>query len=73
MPKITVSLAIAADVYLATYQGAAQNIVARSNDGQVVRFPAVLLRRFITGEGIYGNFAIEFDEQHRFKSISRQA
>jgi len=68
---IEVSLAIPADEYVAMYQGSVRDVVARARDGRTVRFPARILQPFVTHQGIYGRFAIRFDESNRFAGISR--
>jgi len=68
---IEVSLAIPADEYLAMYQGAVRDVVARAKDGRTVRFPARILQPYVTHQGIHGRFAIRFDDSNRFAGISR--
>ena len=63
--SIRFRLAISAEDYLAYYQGSAQVVVARSEDNQTIRFPASAIRRFVTRDGIYGDFEITFDENNK--------
>ena len=67
--SIRFRLAISAEEYLAYYQGSAREIVARSDDNKVVRFPASAFRRFVTHEGIFGRFEIIFDENNKLISV----
>lgn len=69
--KIKISIGIPADEYLRIYQGSARFIQAISTEGKRVRFPANILQPFVTREGVYGDFAIVCDAQHRFKNIIR--
>ncbi len=69
--RIVVDLAISADEYLAYYKGSARQVVAKATDGRIVRFPASILQRMVGHEGIYGRFAIDFDDDGRFCSVSR--
>lgn len=69
MPSIDVTLNIDADEFLRVYQGSARDVVARADDGRTLRFPAAILRRFVTREGIVGRFRIDFDEDGRFADI----
>lgn len=69
--RVIVSLSIPADEYIKLYQGQARSVYAHTMDGRSVRFPASILQPFITHEGIYGRFAIEFDQSQRFKQIIR--
>lgn len=64
-------LNISADQYLRYYQGAAKYIVARSHDGQTIRFPAAMLRRFVTREGVHGEFRLRYDRNYRMVSLDR--
>ena len=67
--RIRFRLAISAERYLAYYQGSAQEVVVRSDDNKVVRFPASALRKFVTHDGIYGSFEIIFDENNKLIAI----
>jgi len=69
--NINISLGISADEYLRIYQGSARFIQAISTEGKRVRFPANILQPFVTREGVYGDFAIVCDGEHRFKRIVR--
>ena len=69
MPSVDVTLNIDADEFLRVYQGSARDVVARADDGRTLRFPAAILRRFVTREGIVGRFRIQFDGQGRFVDI----
>lgn len=69
MRELIFDLSISAEDYLAVYQGAAKDVVAVSRNGLTVRFPANILRRYVTRTGIQGSFAVLIDEQNRFQSI----
>jgi len=73
MSEILIDLTISAQDYLALYQGVAKDVVAKDHNGRTVRFPAKILRPFVTHNGISGSFRIEIDANHKFKKISRQA
>lgn len=66
-------LQIPADEYLRLYQGVASNVTAISDQGLKVKFPANILRPYVTHRGIYGVFAIHFDENKKFQRIDRIA
>jgi len=68
---ITFSLNISADEYLKSYTGTARSVLAKSEDGRRIRFPAEVLRPFVTHAGIAGRFCIVFDADNRFKRIER--
>ncbi len=62
-------LAIPAEEYLAYYQGSAQEVVARSDDNKIVRFPANAIRQFVTHDGVFGHFEVTFDESNKLIAI----
>jgi len=67
--SIRFRLAISAEDYLAYYQGSAQDVVARSEDNKTIRFPASAIRKFVTHDGINGEFEITFDENNKLIAI----
>lgn len=69
--RIVVDLAISPDDYQWYYSGRIKQVVATAADGRVVRFPANILQQVVTHTGVYGRFAIEFDQQGRFQRIVR--
>lgn len=71
MRSITVQLQISVNEFQRLYEGSAQDVTARCTEGRRVRFPAHILRPFVTYSGIYGTFAIHFDDDNRFKSIEK--
>jgi hypothetical protein len=68
---IRLFLRISPDDYMAYYRGGIKHVVARARDGRVVKFPASALRRFISRDGIEGEFEIEFGPDSRLKNIRR--
>lgn len=68
---IVVHINIPHDEYLLWYQGAAQDVFTTSVDGRSVRFPAKILRPFVSHEGVRGRFQIQFDEQGKFTHIQK--
>lgn len=64
-------LAIEAEKYLAYYKGIARDIVVRSEDNKNIKFPADAIRKFLTHEGIFGLFEIQFDENNKLIKISQ--
>ena len=67
--SIRFRLAISAEEYLAYYQGSAQVVVALSDDGKTIQFPASAIRKFVTPDGIYGNFEITLEENNKLIAI----
>ena len=69
--RVRVILSISKDVLLSYYEGAAQAVVVKSEDGRSIQFPANILRPFVTNNGVHGIFEIEFDENNKFIAIQR--
>ena len=53
------------------YRGEASAVVARTDTGQSLQFPALHVRRFITQNGIHGLFRIRFDDKHKLLNLER--
>jgi len=71
MQRIIVDLNISSDEYLRYYQGDARTVLAYATDGRKVRFPAGVLQRVVTRDGVRGRFAILFNQQGKFEGIER--
>ncbi len=65
-------LALSYHKYIEVYRGNAEYVVARSFDGRTLRFPADILKPYLTREGIYGTFAITFDSHHKLQSLTKE-
>ncbi len=65
------SLSISPDNYAAYYEGAARNVQVVTLGGIKLRFPASVLRQFLTTSGIQGAFELEVDQNNKFVSIRR--
>ncbi len=71
MSDILFSLSLTADEYLPYYQGIVKNVQVISHDGRTLRFPANVLRPFVTHGGINGTFVLEYDHNNKFKAVRR--
>jgi hypothetical protein len=71
MHRYFFQLHISSEQYLDYYRGAAKSVVARAESGQTVQFPASLLQRFITADGIHGEFVLVCDEHHKCINLQR--
>jgi len=65
------SLHIPPSRYLDYYRGKVQHVVARCTTGQNVQFPASLLQKFVTTDGIQGNFVLTCDDNHKCLGLER--
>lgn len=68
---IRFQLAIPAEKFMSYYQGTAQNVVVTSIDNKTIQFPASAIRQFLSHEGIYGLFEIQFDEDNKLIDIMK--
>ena len=67
--SIRFRLTLSAEKYLEYYKGNARNIVVRSEDNKNIKFPANAIRGFLTHDGIFGLFEIQFDENNKLIKI----
>ncbi|HEB56874.1 MAG TPA: DUF2835 family protein [Gammaproteobacteria bacterium] len=73
MSKIRFRLNLPAETYRCYYQGEVNMVQVKSLDGQRLRFPAAILRPYLSHAGVSGLFELEFDENQRFVSLQRLA
>jgi len=71
MSRYEFQLHISSEAYLDYYRGTIRHVVARCASGQTVQFPASLLQRFVTAEGIHGTFVLTCDENHKCVGLER--
>ncbi|RYZ91992.1 MAG: DUF2835 family protein [Moraxellaceae bacterium] len=71
MRSIYVQLNISPEQFQRLYEGVVKTVNARSIDGRNVRFPANILRPFVTHAGVVGTFAIHFSNENRFLNIEK--
>ena len=71
MRSIIVPLKIYPEEFQRLYEGNVKDVSACSIDGLKVRFPANILRPYVTHAGIVGTFAIHFSEENKFHSIEK--
>lgn len=71
MNSINIRISIAAEEYLRLYQGSARDVLAMSEDGRRIRFPARILQPYLLHDGVHGRFRIHFDGEHKFQSIEQ--
>ena len=64
-------LNISAEQYEAYYRGSVQFVRTNTLDGRTIRFPANILRPYLSHTGIQGLFEISFDAENRFSALKR--
>ncbi|VAX10510.1 hypothetical protein MNBD_GAMMA25-1420 [hydrothermal vent metagenome] len=71
MTSLRFHLNITVETYRHYYQGQVNEVQVRSLEGQNLRFPAAILRPYLSHTGVSGLFELEFDENRRFVSLQR--
>ncbi len=71
MQRVTVQLNISPERFQAYYQGVVEYVVATASDGRTVKFPARVLRPFLSYQGVQGTFQITCDANMKFQAIRR--
>lgn len=69
--KVWVNLRLSPEEYLRYYRGTAKVVYARDVQGRTVQFPANLLQRFVTQNGVDGLFEIQFTSGGKLIDIYR--
>lgn len=69
--QVIVDIHISTDEYQKSYAGVARDVLCFARDGRKVRFPAHILRGFVTHHGISGSFVIRFGKDNKFQGIDR--
>ena len=70
--SIAFRLRLSAEQYKAYYQGQVKFIQVQSNDGRSIRFPASAIQKFLTADGIHGDFVIQFDANNKLLGVRRR-
>ncbi len=71
MPCLILDIALSAERLRAVYQGRANRILVQSREGRRVSLPAHHLRPFLTHDGVYGAFELEFSAAGELLSLRR--
>ena len=73
MQQLILDLALPAERYLAWYQGRAERVSMLSREGRRVSLPAHHLRPFLTHQGVYGSFVLQFTDDGKLIKLERLA
>ncbi|MFT5716549.1 MAG: hypothetical protein ACI9T7_000726 [Oleiphilaceae bacterium] len=71
MKKIIIDILITRDEWMKIYRGETNLVYARSRDGRSIQFPASILSKYTTYNGIEGSFVINFTDAGKFQSITK--
>ena len=69
MPSLVVEISLPREQYLQVYQSYIRQVKAIARNGRSVRFPIVVLKPYLTHNGIHGTFELTFDDNNKFIGI----
>lgn len=72
MNRYEIQLRMTPEQCLDYYRGAFREIWTRCTDGRSIQFPAKLLHRFITHDGIHGDFVLICDAHNKCLELRRK-
>jgi hypothetical protein len=71
MPSMFFKLNISAQEYQAYYRGQSLIVVAQSEDGKRLQFPAMELRKFVSYTGVQGRFEITYSDDSKLLNLRK--
>jgi hypothetical protein len=71
MKKLILDISLPADRYEALYTGSVKDVQVISREGVRVRFPGMILQKYLKHDGVHGTFVIEFDDTNKFRAITK--
>ncbi len=71
MNRYEFELNLSPERYLHYYRGTVRHIIVRCSTGQTVQFPASLVQRFVSPEGVHGSFVLTCDEKNKCLGLER--
>ncbi|MEE9397759.1 MAG: DUF2835 family protein [Methylococcales bacterium] len=74
MPKnqlLRFSLKLTANQYLQVYRGTVKRVSVLANDGRRIEFPILNVHKFLTRDGISGEFEMELTCDNKFVAIRK--
>ncbi len=71
MMQYEFELHLSAARFLDYYRGSVRHIVVRCTTGQNVQFPASLVQKFVSSEGVHGKFVLTCDEKNKCLGLER--
>jgi hypothetical protein len=67
--KIRFYINISNEEFLKIYQGSANAVLVRAEDGRRIQIPANNFRQFVTAVGLQGHFEMVLDENNRLINL----
>ena len=73
MNRYEFELHLSSEKFLDFYRGRARNVSVQCTTGQTVQFPANLLRKFVSPEGVHGRFVLTCAANNKLIGLERQS
>ena len=73
MKQFEFQLKITPQQYQHYYQGAVKQVIALDSCGATIQFPAALLQRFVTANGVHGRFVLRCDDDYKNSKLTKIA
>ena len=71
VPRVVVRIKLSKEQVMDHYRGVIREVVTLDGKGRSVQFPAMILRQFVTEEGVRGVFEITFDDRNKLIAMRR--
>ncbi len=71
MQRYEFSLRISPEAYLDYYRGIARSVIVPTTNGERLQFPANLLLKFVTNQGVEGRFVLICDANNKCVELQR--
>lgn len=71
MLSLLFDISISTQDFLRVYKGTVNRVLIRSRDGRTISLPARHLQPFLTHDGVYGSFIMEFNAQGQLLDLRR--
>ena len=73
MKQFKFLLNITPQQYQNYYQGVIHHVIAIDASGATIQFPAALLQRFVTTNGVHGRFLLRCDDDYKNSKLTKIA
>ncbi|MFT2109623.1 DUF2835 family protein [Marinomonas sp. 2405UD68-3] len=71
MAKIVLDVSVSAFKFKEMYRGTVKNLMAKSRDGRNVQLPLQVFKSFVTHQGLYGTYEVEFDDKNKLVGVKK--
>jgi len=71
MKRYEFHLSISPERFLAYYRGEVRQVFVRCSNGLTIKFPAFLLKQFVTVDGIHGDFVLTTEDDNKGAVLQR--